>query len=76
MRQGDGLVGRAHLQAADLPFTSESNHNTGREENETYWHPVTASLLALSSPVRLIADLVDFDPGRTVELGVLCVDLN
>jgi hypothetical protein len=50
------------------------------EENDTYWHPATASLLALSSPVRLLTDLVDFESlgGRAVELvaGVSCTDLS
>jgi hypothetical protein len=51
----------------------------GREENDIYWHPATASLLALSIPVRLLAGLVDFEPlgGRAVELvvGVSCTNL-
>jgi hypothetical protein len=52
----------------------------GRDENDTYWRPATASLLARSSPVRLVADLVNFEPlgGRAVELdaGVSCTDLS
>jgi hypothetical protein len=73
------LVGSARLRAADLPFTSRLRVSTaaGREENETYWRPVTASLLVLSSPVRLITDLVNFEPlgGSAVELvaGVLAL---
>ena len=51
-----------------------------REEIDTYRHPATASLLAQSSPVRLLADLVDFEPlgGRAVELvaGISCTDLS
>jgi len=50
------------------------------EENDTYWHPATANLLVLSNPVRLLADLVGFEPlgGRAVELvtGVSRIDLN
>ena len=35
-----------------------------REEDDTYWRPTTttASLLDLSGPIRLVADLVDFEP--------------
>jgi hypothetical protein len=50
------------------------------EKNDTYWLPATASLLALSSPVRLLTDLVYFESlgGRAVELvaGVSCADLS
>jgi hypothetical protein len=52
----------------------------GGEENDTYWHPATASLLTRSSLIRLLANLVDFEPlgGRAFELvaGVSCTDLS
>jgi hypothetical protein len=51
----------------------------GREENDTYWDPATASLLVLSSLIQLLADLVDFESlgGRADELiGVSRTDLS
>ena len=52
----------------------------GKEENDTYWRTATAGQLARSSPVRLLADLVDFEPlgSRAVGLvtGVSCADLS
>jgi hypothetical protein len=50
------------------------------EENDTYWRPATASLLALSSPVQFLTDLVYFESlgGRAVALvaGVSCTDIS
>jgi hypothetical protein len=70
------LIGRVRLRAADLPFTVflvyELILKLGQGEREmiTYWRPATSGLLALSSPVRLVVHLVDFEPpgSRAVEL--------
>lgn len=52
----------------------------GREKNDTYSHADFANLLALSSPVRLPVDLVNFEPvgGRAVEhdTGISCNSLS
>ena len=66
-----GLVGRARLRALTrFAIHCKSEAAAGRKENSTYWRPGTASLITVNSPVRLLADLVNFERlgSRPVEL--------
>lgn len=67
-RKGDGLVGVPICEplrfAVHCGFTVDAEAAARIEEDDTYWRPAatTASQLVLSGPIRLVADLVDFEP--------------
>jgi hypothetical protein len=57
-------------------FRVDTEAASGRGINDTSWRPATASLLARSSPVQLLADLDNFEPhgGLVVEAGRRCLN--